>query len=186
MLTLWIISLDWKLTNNFLVLHLETTNSWFLAEIHSFLLKIHGFQPKSMVFMKSTVFCKKSTVSVKNHGFWPKSTVLWKPQFSAKNLRFLQKICSFWLIWLCHNEAIQSWFMKWIIIWDRDWGSCGVCVSMYTLPGQSINYTNFIFCQYITLCPQLMSVKYLVYISCSLWLAPILVKVWKWLFCGYH
>ena len=37
-----------------------------------------------------------------------------------------------------------------ITIWDHDLG-LAVCVAfVYAPPGQSINYTNFIFCLYIT------------------------------------
>ena len=57
---------------------------------------------------------------------------------------------AFWLIWLCHNEPIQSWFTKWILIWDHDSGFVAYVLSVYAPPGQSINYTNFIFWRYIT------------------------------------
>ena len=51
MLTLWILSLDWKLTNNFLVLNSETT--------------------KSAVFGWNLQFSAENLwFSTKNHGFW--------------------------------------------------------------------------------------------------------------------
>ena len=91
----------------------------------------------------------------------------------------------FWLFWLCHNEPIQSWFMKWILIWDHDSGFVAYASSVYTPPGQSINRTNFLFCRYITLCPQLMQMKYLVDITCIFPLVAILLKIFKWLSCLY-
>ena len=69
--------------------------------------------------------------------------------------------------------------MKWILIWDRDSGFVAYALSVYAPPGQSINYKNFIFCRYITLCPQLRHMKYLVDIMCTFLLAAILLKILK-------
>ena len=38
---------------------------------------------------------------------------------------------------------------------------------VYAPPGQTVNCSNFIFCRYITLCPQLMHLKYLVKMTCT-------------------
>ena len=54
------------------------------------------------------------------------------------------------------------------------------CVaSVYAPPGQTINHSNFIFCGYMTLCPQLMHMKYLVKITCTFRRAAILFKIFK-------
>ena len=49
--------------------------------------------------------------------------------------------------------------------------------SVYAPPGRTVNCSNFIFCRYITLCPRLMHMKYLVKITCTFWLAAILLKI---------
>ena len=98
MFTLWILSLDWELINNFLVLNSKThrnskicgfhqkpqiseENPWFLAEIHGF-HQNPQFSPKTMDFKrKSTVFGQKFC------SFWTEN--LW---FSSKSMVF-NKIC---------------------------------------------------------------------------------------------
>ena len=61
------------------------------------------------------------------------------------------------------------------------------CVaSVYAPPGQTINHSNFIFCRYITLCPRLMHMNYLVKITCTFWGPAILLEILKWLFCLYR
>ena len=94
--TLWILSLDWELINNFLVLNSKSTqkqpNLWFLAEIH-------GFHQKLLISEENLQFSAKICSFHENHGFQKKTVVFgWKlqiltasPAHYLQNPRFLAK-----------------------------------------------------------------------------------------------
>ena len=105
MFTLWILSLDWELINNFLVLNSKTTQKhqklWFIdqnpqiSSKSTVFIKNCGFSSKSAVFIKihsfyqNPQFLSKSGVSIKICGFHPKLPIFVKIRDFHENPQFL-------------------------------------------------------------------------------------------------